>query len=163
MKLFAGTVVTGMVAILLFLYEWDFGRRARAGQAVVIASAFHGRSGMTLADVLHVADGRQIRATLRAWYCPLSSGQQVRVLYLASDPENVVPDWFWQRHFASTIALVVCMVLTATATLDFLAWRRRQAVALLRDDYVAPHAGWRGTPALPIDTAPRLWDRDLDG
>ena len=110
---------------------------------------------------MHVVKGQQVKATLRAWYCHLRPGQQVRVLYLPSDPENVVPDWFWQRHYGSTIAMTLFTVLAATEALRFFSWRRRQAVSLLRDDYVGPRTGSRGSPTLPIDTAPRLWNQDL--
>jgi hypothetical protein len=162
MKVDVGAVLMGVVAISLLIDEWDFDRRAIAGQAEVI-DAFSGRSGRTIADVVLVVEGQRVRATLRAWYCLLRPGQQVRVLYRPSDPENMVLGWFWQRHYGSTIALTVFTVLAVTEALRFFAWRRRQEVALLRDDYVGPCVGSRGIPSLRIDTAPRLWDRNLDG
>jgi hypothetical protein len=163
MKPGVGAVLVGVAAILLLIYEWDFGRRARVGQAVVVTSDdVGGESGLTVAEVLVAADGRQVRATLRAWFCHLRPGQRVRVLYLPSDPEKVVPDWFWQRHYRTLIAAAMFTALVAAEALRFRAWRRRQAVALLRDDYAGPGARSRGTPALPIDTAPRLWDQELD-
>src|SRR4051812_22283686 len=163
MKQTSGTVAVGLAAILLLVYEWDFGRRTRAGRAVVVESAVYGRSGLTIADALIVSEGRQRKATLRAWYSVLRPGQEVRVRFLPSDPGNLVPDWFWQRHYGSVIGLAAFTVLALTQTLGFLSWRRRQASVLLRDDYIGPPAAWRGTSALPIDLAPRLWDSDLDG
>jgi hypothetical protein len=164
MKPGVGAVSVGVAAVLLLIYEWDFGRRSRVGQAVVVASfQVGGRSGLTVADVRLIADARQVRATLRTWFCHLRPGQRVRVLYLPSNPAEVVPDWLWQRHYRSLIALALFTTLAAADALRFRAWRRRQAIGLLRDDYVGPGGGSRGTPVLHIDTAPRLWDQDLDG
>ncbi len=163
MKQVFGTVVMGAAALLLFLGEWNSGRRARAGQAVVVEVAYAGRSGLTFADVSYVVKGKPIRATLRAWFGFLRPGQRVPILYFPSDPNTVVLDWFWQRHFGSMLALALFMVVAAVERQKLIASRRRPRSALLRDDYVGPRVGSRGIPWLAIDTAPRLWDRDLDG
>lgn len=163
MKQASGTVVVGFAAVLLLIYEWDYGRRTRAGRAVVVESDVYGRSGLTIADAIVVSEGRRRKATLRAWYCVLRPGLEVRVRYLPGDPGNLVLDWFWQRHYGSVIGLAAFTALATTQTLGFLAWRRRQASVLLRDDDIGPPVPGRGTPVLPIDLAPRLWDRDLDG
>ena len=163
MKQVFGTVVMGVAAILLFLGEWNSGRRARAAQAVVIDVAYAGRSGLTFADVSYVAEGKPIRATLRAWFGFLRPGQRVPILYVPSDPNTVALDWFWQRHFGSMLALAVFMVVAAVERQKVIASRRRQRSALLRDDYVGPRWGPNGIASLPIDTSPALWDRGLDG
>jgi putative exporter of polyketide antibiotics len=168
MKQFIGTALMGAVAISLIAYEWDSRRHARAGRAVVIESAVYGRSGKTIADVVHVVGGQQVRATLRAWYCHLKPGQQLRILYRPSDPEDVVLDSFWQRHYGSMVALALFVIVAigeilAQAMKDARE-RRQQALMLLRDDYLVPReSGSRAAASLRIDTSPRLWDRELDG
>ena len=163
MKRFLAAALMGAVAISLTIYEWDFGRRARVAQAVVIESHMGYRSGRTLADVLHVVNGQQVSATLRAWYCHLTPGQYVRVLYLPGHSEDVVLDRFWQRHYGSILALAAFTILVIAEAWRFAEWRRRRAIPLLRDDYVEPWVSAGRISSLPIDTAPRLWDHELDG
>ncbi len=85
------------------------------------------------------------------------------MLYLPDDPGHVWLDWFWQQHYASALAMMVAAILGITDALKYLAWRRRQAFAILRDDYQVPRLRPGATPTLTIDTSPRLWDRELDG
>jgi hypothetical protein len=163
MRRFIGAALMGLLTVSLTVYEWDFGRRARAGQAVVLESGFSTRSGATISEVLHIVNGEQIRATLRAWGGDLRPGQQVRILFLPREPTEVVLDRFWQRHGGSTVALLVTAILSIAGALNFAEWHRRRVNALLRDDYVDPRMSTRGMPLLPIDTAPPLWDHELDG
>ena len=107
--------------------------------------------------------GEQIRATLRAWFCRLRRGQQVGILYLPDDPGDVVLDDFWQRHYGSTFALALFAILAVLEARGLADRRRRQATMLLCDDYDVPRLSLPGTPPIFIDTAPRLWDRELDG
>src|SRR5262245_4999151 len=125
MKSIFGTAVVGIIALALVIYEWDFGRRALASEGVVLASGAYGRSGVTIADVLHPRDrrhvgGQQVRATLRAWYRHLNVGQKVRVLYLPGDPGNVWLDAFWQRHCGSAVALALFAILGTSEVLRVL-------------------------------------------
>jgi hypothetical protein len=69
MRHFIGSALVGIVALLLAIFEWDVGRGAKAGQAVVVDTAVYYRSGQTIAGVLHVVNGKPVSATLRAWYC----------------------------------------------------------------------------------------------
>lgn len=166
MKRIVGTALIGLIAIFLFVDEWNFTRRTRTARAAIVQGGAFGRSGLTIADALYAHEGRLTKATLRAWYCHLIAGEHVQVRYLPNDPENVVLDGFWQRHHRSAIALAAFTLLAAiqvtTEAQKRGARRRRQSHVLLRDDYVGVSIGSPQTSALPIDTNPPLWDRDLD-
>ncbi len=163
MKPIYGAVVTGVLAIALFVFEWDFGRRAQSGEAVVIDSGTALRSGLTIASVWLNSDGRPTRATLRAFYCRLIPDEQVKVRYLANDPETVWLAGFWPQHYPSLIAAVFAIVFAVAEAFRLRELHRRPAVGMLRDDYVGPRLRSSGGVTIPIDTSPRLWDRDLDG
>jgi hypothetical protein len=49
MRQFIGSTLLAIVALLLALYEWDAGRGARAGMAVVVDTTVAYRSGQTSA------------------------------------------------------------------------------------------------------------------
>jgi hypothetical protein len=158
-----GTAILGITAVLLLVNEWAVGGRSQTAAATVLESGVWGRSGVTIASVSYAVDGRTVEATLRAWFCRLHAGESIPILYSPSDLGNVAPDWFWQRHFGSAIALTMFGVLATAQALSFLNDRRRHSLALLRDDYVGPRSVSRGAQVLPIDTSPRLWDQQLDG
>jgi hypothetical protein len=158
-----GSMLAGIVALLLALYEWDVGRGAKTGHAVVVDTTVYYRSGQTIAGVRHVVNGKPVSATLRAWYCDLKPGQRIRVVYEPSNPKEVELDTFWQRHYGSTIALAVFTMRAIWDAFAFTARRRRQAIPLPPEPIAELLTSARDVPNLPIDTAPPLWDRELDG
>ncbi len=66
MKWNSGALLMGIAAVLMLAYEWEFASRARVGEAEVVESGFAGRSGQTDSTVVHLAEGKQVGATLRA-------------------------------------------------------------------------------------------------
>jgi hypothetical protein len=163
MRQFIGSTLVGIVALPLVLYEWDAGWGAKPGLAVVVDTAVAYRSGQTIAGVRHVVNGKPVNATLRAWYCHLQPGQHIRVAYQPSDPKEVELDTYWQRHYSSTITLMVFAMCVIWEAFTFTARRRRQAIRLPREPIAELLTSVRDVPHLPIDTAPPLWDRELDG
>ncbi len=169
MKWSIGVVVIGAVAFLLFLYEWNFVRRARSGHAVVIQASTYRPNERTIPEVEVIGPGPRMRATLRACFWDLKPGQIIPILYLPNDSGSVILDSYGQRHYYSIEALSLCVLLAAWKVRCFLERHHREAITPLPDDYVVPDdyvaliAGTRGAPPLRIDTSPRLWDHDLDG
>jgi hypothetical protein len=157
------TAVFGVVALALVVREWNFDRQSHVAVATVLSSHTAARSGVTLADVVYGTAGHPVYADLRGWFRHFKPHEQVRIRYLPADPTDVVLDEFWQRHYASITALAIFAVLAAAELLAYRAWRRRQNLSLARDDYVPVLSASLVVPNLSIDTAPPLWDRDLDG
>jgi hypothetical protein len=132
---FFGTTVMAVVSIGCVVYEWDFGRRRLAGEAIVTSSiSADGRSGLVHNDVVYLVGGSPIEATIRTFCYHLHPGQSVPVLYLPNDPKSVELDQFWQRHYGSIMALTSFTILVVWETLNFLARRRRRTSQLLGDD-----------------------------
>jgi hypothetical protein len=127
---FAGTLIVGAFAAAVLASEWGFGRRARSGQAVVV-STYSYRAGK-VTDVNHLVGGAWVPATLYTWHT-LRPGQRVPVVYLPGRPDEVVLDWFSERHYRSAAALAFLVVVALGESLRFAAWRRRQTQRLLAD------------------------------
>jgi hypothetical protein len=124
-----------VVSVGCVVYEWDFGRRRVAGEAVVTGSiSAGGRSGLVHNDVVYRVGGSPIEATIRTFCYHLHPGQSVPVLYLPNDPKSVELDQFWQRHYGSVMALTSFMIFAVWETLNVLARRRRRISPLIGDN-----------------------------
>lgn len=140
LRQFLGTLLIGIVAACLIVSDLSFTSQAVRGTATIFGStngavvATPGRSGRTFADATVIVDGRLIIATVRAWYRWFEVGERVPVLYLPSDPKALIPDGFWQSHFASVVGTTLFAVVAVGEGLRFWTKRRRSPASLLRGD-----------------------------
>lgn len=120
MKRSLATAVFGLLAVGFAAWEYGSTTAMRAGQATIQGTTrggigiTPGRSGRTIADATLMTDRGPVEATVRAWYCRFEPGQVVDVLYDPDRPADLLPDQFWQIHYASTIALVGFAVVLLT-------------------------------------------------
>lgn len=130
---FVRTMAFGLLMASVLVHEGMFSLRAKSAMAVVVDHTYAGgRSGSTFTDVRYNNNGRLLVATLRGCLLHLEPGEQIPIVYLANDPKNVILDQFFQRNFASLLALAAFAIAAIVDVESFKAWQRRQEVPWLR-------------------------------
>jgi hypothetical protein len=134
---FSGTAVAAVVLMSAAIYEWEFGWRRVAADAVVVEGSYVApRSGQMFAEVTFRVGDDSVRATLRTFFHAVHVGDRVPILYLPSDPHNVTADLYWQRYFGSTLAFATAAILLVSDCLKYRFLLRKRSSILLGDDPV---------------------------
>jgi hypothetical protein len=113
-----GTIVFVVVAVGFLADEVRFTRAAKHGSAVLV-SVFHaGRSGQTIAQVVHTTDAGSVPAEMDGFFWHVKVGDVVPTVFAAGQSSHPRIDTFWQRHFrliAATGFLIVVAAVEAAA------------------------------------------------
>lgn len=165
MSRFVEIAVMGTFALAMVAYEGNFVWRTKVSRAVVFSRyVYSSRLGFwSEADVDFVVERQPVRASLRAWFQVLRPGQNVSIRYVPDDSKYAALNEVWLLFPGSISAIGVFGLVGFAGVMRLRAARRRQGIALLSDDYAPPRINPRAAVRLPIDTKPRLWDKELDG
>lgn len=156
-----GPIVMAALAILALAYELSRDRGLNSGHATVVGIMSFGRNpSRELEMVLTGAPGAN-HSYVRCYFHPYRPRTVVPVLFNPLTSEVRVINTFWERHWLSS--------LTGAFAVGLIGFKRWQASSHSRlegtvvDPRVEEAPQFTGQVRLPIDTAPRLWDRDVDG